>query len=58
MGKTVFINSHALGELESICDRVAILVKGQVALQEMMDALTLAPERYEIELVFDAGIAI
>jgi ABC-2 type transport system ATP-binding protein len=54
-GKTVFINSHALSELESICDRVAILVKGQVALQGTMDALTVARERYEIELVFDSG---
>jgi len=53
-GKTVFINSHALSELESICDRVAILVKGQVALQGTMDALTVARERYEIELVFDS----
>ena len=30
-GKTVFINSHLLSELEMICDRVAILVGGRVA---------------------------
>ena len=28
-GKTVFVNSHLLSELEAICDRVAILVSGQ-----------------------------
>jgi len=50
-GKTVFINSHALSELESICDRVAILVKGQVARQGTIDELTVARQRYEIELV-------
>jgi ABC-2 type transport system ATP-binding protein len=29
-GKTVFLNSHLLQELELVCDRVAILVKGEV----------------------------
>src|SRR6185503_4870394 len=32
-GKTVFLNSHLLSELEMICDRVAILVQGSVAMQ-------------------------
>jgi len=31
-GVTIFINSHLLGEVEQLCDRVAILKKGQVAL--------------------------
>src|SRR5207248_7700531 len=44
-GKTVFINSHALSELESICDRVAILVKGLVATQGTIDELTVAKQR-------------
>lgn len=49
-GKTVFVNSHALSELESICDRIAILAKGQVATQGTMDDLTFARMRYEIEV--------
>lgn len=49
-GKTVFINSHALSELESICDRIAILVRGQVARQGTIDELTIARQHYEIEL--------
>src|SRR6185312_8191033 len=48
--KTVFINSHALSELETICDRVAILVQGQVARQGSIDELTIARQRYEIEI--------
>jgi ABC-2 type transport system ATP-binding protein len=48
-GKTVFINSHLLSELEMICDRVAILVAGRVATQGTLDDLTLARQRYEIE---------
>jgi ABC-2 type transport system ATP-binding protein len=55
-GKTVFINSHALSELETICDRVAILVKGQVARQGTIDELTIARQRYEIELVLEDSI--
>ena len=30
-GKTIFLSSHLLSEIENICDRVAFLVKGQVA---------------------------
>jgi ABC-2 type transport system ATP-binding protein len=29
-GKTVFLNSHLLQEIELVCDRVAILVKGEM----------------------------
>ena len=52
-GRTVFVNSHALSELESICDRVAILVKGRVAKQGTLDELTVARQRYEIEVIAD-----
>jgi ABC-2 type transport system ATP-binding protein len=49
-GKTVFINSHLLSELEMVCDRVAILVAGQVAKQGTIADLTAARQRYEIEV--------
>ena len=49
-GKTVFVNSHLLSELEMICDRVAILVKGRLAKQGTLDELTVANQRYEIEI--------
>ncbi len=29
-GKTVFMNTHILSDVETICDRVAIIVKGQI----------------------------
>ncbi|MGP1272904.1 MAG: ABC transporter ATP-binding protein [Phycisphaerales bacterium] len=48
--KTVFINSHLLSELEMVCDRVAILVKGVVAQQGSLDELTIGQRRYEIDL--------
>jgi len=39
-GTTVFLNSHLLSEVESVCDRVAILVDGMVARQGTLSELT------------------
>ena len=47
-GKTVFLNSHLLSELEMVCDRVAILVQGLVVQQGTLDDLTAESRRYEI----------
>lgn len=49
-GKTVFLNSHLLSELEMVCDRVAILVQGVVSKQGSLDELTRDKQRYEIEI--------
>lgn len=48
-GKTVFVNSHLLSELEMVCNRVAILVQGKVWAQGTLDELTRPQRRYEIE---------
>ncbi len=50
IGKTVFVNSHLLSELEMMCDRVAILVGGRVARQGKIQELNAAKQRYEIEV--------
>lgn len=39
-GRTVFLNSHLLSELEMVCDRVAIMVHGLVRQQGTIDELT------------------
>lgn len=57
-GKTVFINSHLLSELEMVCDRVAILVQGRVVSQGTIDELTRDQVRYEIEGSGDVAGAI
>lgn len=54
-GKTVFINSHLLSELELVCDRVAILVQGRVSSQGTIKELTQDQQRYEIELDLRPG---
>jgi ABC-2 type transport system ATP-binding protein len=53
-GKTVFLNSHLLSELEMVSDRVAIIVRGVVASQGTIDELTRDRQRYEIELASEA----
>ena len=47
-GRAVFLNSHLLSELEMVCDRVAIMVKGEVTMQGTIDSLTKDSRRYEI----------
>ncbi len=49
-GKTIFLNSHLLGEVEMVCDRVAILVEGKVVRQGTVEDLTARGRYYEIEL--------
>jgi ABC-2 type transport system ATP-binding protein len=39
-GRTVFLNSHLLGEVELVCDRVAIMLKGKVERHGTMAELT------------------
>jgi ABC-2 type transport system ATP-binding protein len=39
-GKTIFLNSHLLSEVEQICDRVAILGKGEVVREGDIASLT------------------
>jgi len=46
-GKTIFINSHLLQEIELVCDRVAILVKGEVRREGLVEEIT---RRHETEM--------
>ncbi|MEY4833181.1 MAG: hypothetical protein RL527_1394, partial [Planctomycetota bacterium] len=39
-GRTIFVNSHLLSEIEMVCDRVAIMVQGRVWAQGTIDDLT------------------
>ena len=39
-GKTIFINSHILSEMEQICDHVAILDKGECLVQGTLEEVT------------------
>ncbi len=47
-GKTIFISSHLLSEIELICHRVAILSRGRLMKLSRTDDLLVSHDRYEI----------
>lgn len=48
-GKTVFMSSHVLHEVERVCDRIALLRKGELVLLSTVDEIpTLAPRRVRV----------
>jgi len=50
-GKTVFMNTHILSDVESICDRVAIIVGGEVRHQGRIDDFLADEEHHSDVLV-------
>ncbi|HEY3250121.1 MAG TPA: ABC transporter ATP-binding protein [Ignavibacteria bacterium] len=50
-GKTIFLNSHLLSEVEMICDRVAILNKGDLIKEGNVDDLTRSENIFEIHTI-------
>jgi ABC-2 type transport system ATP-binding protein len=57
-GKTIFLNSHLLSEVEMICDRVAILNKGDLIKEGNVDDLTRAENIYLIHTVEPIDIEV
>jgi ABC-2 type transport system ATP-binding protein len=53
-GKTIFLNSHHLQEIELVCDRVAILQDGLVRREGRVADLTLTPHT-ELYLTLSGG---
>ena len=48
-GKTIFINSHLLSEVEMVCDEVAIMNKGKIVVQGPVAQLTNIGMSYRIQ---------
>jgi ABC-2 type transport system ATP-binding protein len=57
-GKTIFLNSHLLSEVEMICDRVAILNKGDLIKEGSVDDLTKTENVYIIETMEPIGTEV
>lgn len=56
-GKTIFLNSHLLSEVEMICDEVAILDRGRLVRQGSVQELTTVERRFRIHTrVEDAAV--
>jgi len=51
-GKTVFFSSHELGEVETVCDRVAILAEGQLKAAGRVHELVQTYQCSTLEQVF------
>ncbi len=51
-GKTVFFSSHELGEVETVCDRVAILNQGELKAEGPVQELVTAYRQPNLEQVF------
>src|SRR5207237_10551896 len=49
-GHTIFLNSHLLGEVEQICDRVAILRKGELVREGTIAELTERKGLFELRI--------
>lgn len=47
-GRTVFVNSHLLGEVEQVADQVAIMARGKIVERGSIKDLTRQENRYEV----------
>jgi ABC-2 type transport system ATP-binding protein len=58
-GKTVFLSSHNLDEVQRICDRVALINRGEIRLQGTLEELRGDNNRRQLEvrLKTDIGLA-
>lgn len=54
-GKSVFLSSHQLPEVERVCDRVGIIKKGSVAAVESLETLRQKEVRH-VEVTFDEDV--
>lgn len=56
-GKTVFMSSHVLSEVERVCDRIALLRKGELVLQSGIEAIRrLAARRVRVFFRQDVSV--
>src|SRR6266581_3490616 len=55
-GKTVFINSHILAEIELICDRIALMKSGRIIEQGTIAEVTSSRGGYELVVPASSGV--
>ena len=55
-GKTIFINSHILAEIETVCDRVALMKEGRIIDVGAVSDFTSGGEMYEVTVATRDGL--
>lgn len=55
-GKTVFISSHVLTDIERLCDRVGIIVQGRLCHEGQVDQLSVPLDELFLQVVQQAGM--
>jgi len=48
-GKTIFFNSHVLSDVEKICDRIAILARGELICTGTLDDILKTEDKYYVK---------
>ena len=56
-GKTVFVNSHILAEIELICDRIAVMKSGEIIEQGTVADITSSRGGYELVVPGSEGLS-
>jgi ABC-2 type transport system ATP-binding protein len=57
-GRTVFLSSHELGEVQRIADRIAIIKKGALVAEDTVDGLRrTAPQKMEVRFPYPVDLA-
>ncbi len=55
-GKTVFISSHVLTDIERLCDRVGVIVQGKLCYESRVKELAMPLDELFLQVVETAGI--
>lgn len=55
-GKTIFISSHVLTDIERLCDRVGIIVQGRLCHEGKVSELGMPLDELFLQVVKDAGV--
>jgi len=55
-GKTLFFNSHILSDVETICDRFAIIGDGKILAAQSVDELTIPLEDFFMQVMERQGV--
>ncbi|MBN1421828.1 MAG: ABC transporter ATP-binding protein [Planctomycetes bacterium] len=58
MGKTIFVSSHILSELEELCDRIAIIEKGRLRFEGQLSDILARRGSWRIRVREDVARAI